>query len=125
MDLPDNVIEDVDATVTNYWKEGEDSALQLSSIYRSGSGQISASQRLAERLQRSKIESSREFQLETVAPDQAAITYEHRNGYIWLYAYLVWPDLSIFATVFIPIGTGNIRDSWQYQSIKTIRRTYN
>ncbi|MBK7091329.1 MAG: hypothetical protein IPH59_06350 [bacterium] len=33
IDIPENVIEDVDGTVTSYWKRGEDSALQLSSIY--------------------------------------------------------------------------------------------
>ncbi len=125
IDIPENVIEDVDGTVTSYWKKGEDSALQLSSIYLRTGDQIPAQQRMDERLARKENVSPTAFQVETVAPDHAGITFVDEQGTLWLYVYLVWSDLSIFATVFVPHDGINLRDTWQYQSMKSIRRTYN
>ncbi|MBK7091328.1 MAG: hypothetical protein IPH59_06345 [bacterium] len=64
-----------------------------------------------ERLARKENVSPIAFQVETVAPDHAGITFVDEQGTLWLYVYLVWSDLSIFATVFVPHDGINLRDT--------------
>ena len=48
--LPDDIVEDNDATVASYWKKGDTCLLQISSFLREQGPQVSAAERLSQRI---------------------------------------------------------------------------
>jgi hypothetical protein len=55
IDLPDDVVEDIDGAVASYWIRGKDMALQRSSHFRFSGPQVSAAIRLQNRLHRDNV----------------------------------------------------------------------
>ena len=100
LSLPDEVTEDrKDTNVASYWMAGDTCLLQLSSFVRDSGQQVSATERLSERIKRGGKWKS--FDLSGVIDGceaAAALTVDER-GTSWVHAYLVWPWLTVHATV--------------------------
>lgn len=124
IELPNDVVEDIDGRVWSYWISGEETLLQFSSYIQYGE-QTSAGTRIEERMARDGVSSAVPMCIDSSAPDQAAIMFIDDKGIRWVYAYLVWPDLCIFVTASMRSEEVDWRDSWSLQALKTIERTTN
>jgi hypothetical protein len=122
--LPDDVFQQQDERVSSFWRPGSHSALQLSSYVREAGPQVSAEQRLNERIAKgdSKAAPLKGFQTDW-CPESAAATVIDGRGWTWTHVYLVWPDLAVYATVSRPPYEDSSADSWAIQAVKGIRRT--
>ncbi len=121
--LPDGLKEDVDGKVTSYWLDDHGPFLQMSS-YRLMSGmQIAAIERLEQHLSKKNIETWAAIRLKVKSPDFAGVMFTDEKGWHWLFAYLVWPDLTIFATVISCDEDRPILESWATDAIESIERT--
>lgn len=125
--LPDDVLQQLDARVTSYWRPRSHTALQLSSNVRDSGIQISAQQRLKELKDRMAEGDSTWTQVDGFpadwCPDAAAAMVTKPDGWVWTHAYLVWPDLAVHATVSKPPYEDSNSDGWAMQAVKSIRRT--
>lgn len=121
MELPDLIQEDADEHVISYWLGNDDTALQLSALRRTKGDQVAARQRLDARL---KAEALRDVQIDKLAlhaPDAVSALGVAQDGLSWLYAYLVWPDLTIFVTISKATREWD-RDSWAVKALMSLRR---
>ncbi len=122
IELPEGLLEDLDTTVTSYWDKEEKLFLQLSS-YRLESGpQLAAIERLQRRLLQEGIELQATVRLQVQSPDFAGVVFVDERGWHWLYSYLVWPDLTIFATINTSKDDAQILGSWAAKAIESIER---
>ena len=124
IELPDDVNEAQERLVASFWRDGQSLALQLSSYIRNDGPQIPASVRLQEREastavvwtpMTSNIGSDK-------VPDEAAAFYSEDQT-VWLFAYFVWPHLTVLATI-----SGLERDvfdetSWAMRALRSLRLT--
>lgn len=124
--LPNDIVEDSkDKTVSSFWKKGEDSLLQLSSIKNLNENAESAAVRLADRL---KMEQLLSVQFSDVAsryaPSVAAATGDDTEGCRWLHSYSVWPNLTIYATLSWKSSEAiNLDHHWASEAIRSIQRS--
>ena len=100
--LPEDVCLRVDGQVTSFYRKGESLLLQLSSYIRNEGKQVGATERLKERM--SKHGGKRRLRKSNIhAPeeslDQAAVEFVDESGVLWIYAYLVWPHVTVYATL--------------------------
>src|SRR3974390_9384 len=117
--LPDDILEDNDSTVASYWKEGDTCIVQISSFLRRHGQQVSATQRLSERM--AKGGEWEPFNL----PGQiegceiaAARTRDHRSM-SWVHVYLVWDWVAVHVTM---SGLGELLESdWAWDALLNIR----
>ena len=123
--VPEDSQEEFDGAIASFWRPGEQLLLQLSSYLRHEGEQLDAATRMRDRMSklertfdvwRSKIHSD-------ASVDQSTAEFTDQNGVLWLYSYLVWPHLTIFATVSGPAPVMNDDNNWAIQSIKSIRLT--
>lgn len=122
IDLPPGVRSEDDEKVTSYWFEDGGLILQLSS-YKRYEGEIwPAHDRLGNHLKKQGRPNAVHVQLKVTSPDFAAATYTDEEGREWLMSYLVWPDLTIFATIISGELHEPILDSWASRSIESIER---
>ena len=122
IDLPNGVIEQEDGNVFSYWIQGEPECLQLSSYSRSSGDQIEASSRLRERLLREDVDETLSVQINVVGAETAAAYFEDSQGLGWIYVYVTWPDLTVFATLSGSPKLVRQQTHWQRQAIESIRR---
>ena len=124
--LPDDVLQEFDGGVSSFWRPHSGTALQLSSHARRSGAQVSAHQRLNERIEMTR-NASNWIRLDGFqgdwCPDVAAATSTNNNGSVWTHAYLVWPDLAVYATVMRPADEDANSDEWRIRAIKSVRRT--
>ena len=124
--LPDDVLQELDEGVSSFWRAHSGTALQLSSRLRSSGTQVNAQQRLNDRMEMNQGLSTwvtlDGFRADW-CPDVAAATCTKSNGWVWTHAYLVWPDLAVYATVSRPPNEDTKTDEWAIQAVKSIRRT--
>lgn len=100
IEVPEEVSRDVDGRVCSLWMNGQSLLLQLSSYQRTTGDQVSAAQRLQDRID--KTSSNWRWVFETPCRDQAAdqAVAERFDGEgLWLHCYLVWPHLTVYATL--------------------------
>jgi len=123
IDVPIDIVENIEERVISYWKPNENVLLQLSSYLRIEGKQVNAEQRLHERL---KKESLKDVTYENIGPndcpDVAAASGTDEEGIRWFYCYAVWPDLTVFISI-----SGTIEDlkksgKWAFNAVKSIRR---
>jgi hypothetical protein len=122
IELPLEVREECDSTVSSYWTEEKRLVLQLSSYSGDDGLRYAASDRLYNHLTKEGRAIHEEISLKVRAPDSASATFIDERGWRRLYSYLVWTDLVIFGTVISSEGT-EILDSWAYKAIESIERS--
>jgi hypothetical protein len=124
IDLPDDAQTEMDERVTSIWRPDSGLAVQLSSAVRYNGEQISASERLRDRIKRS----GGSWQAVVVAlpsaadADVAAAQTTDKDGYDWLHVYVTWPDLFIYVTVSGANGEGPFTGTWAISALQSIRR---
>jgi hypothetical protein len=121
-ELPEDVEEDLDPQVSSYWMAGSDLVLQLSSYRRLEGPQIRAATLLGERLVREQRAATRQVSFRFASPDQACAAFVDEQGWEWLYAYLVWPDPCVFASVISTDMEESVLGSWAVRAIESIKR---
>ncbi|HWZ13346.1 MAG TPA: hypothetical protein VNX22_09425 [Acidobacteriaceae bacterium] len=120
--LPAEVSQGYAGIVASFWMDSS-LALQLSGYKRKHGEQVSAAQRLKDRMD----ECGEKWSIwdANVHPDtridQATGEYLDENGVVWLHSYLVWPHYTIYATVAIPKGMARERADWALQGVASIR----
>jgi hypothetical protein len=97
--LPDDVAEDRDDTVASYWRKGDTCLLQLSSFRRDSGTQVSAAQRLAERVALGGTWTPFSLGREVQGCETAAASMVDDRGTKWVHVYLVWPWLTVHVTL--------------------------
>lgn len=124
--LPDDVVQEFDEEVSSFWRPHSRTALQLSSRARHSGSQVTARERLSDRMRTTQDVSTwapiDDFR-GNWCPDAAAATLTKGNGWVWTHAYLVWPDLAVYATISKPPHEPPDADAWAIQAVKSIRRT--
>jgi len=119
--VPRNVEEDIDADVTSFWLDGDDLLLQLSSRTRSDGQQVSAGERMRDRLDMHAYSSVAIVPLEILGcPDAEAASAVDEDGTHWLFVYAVWPALAVFVTVTHP-SRDVAAPSWAIDAVRSIR----
>jgi len=119
--VPRNVEEDIDADVTSFWLDGDDLVLQLSSRTRSDGQQVSAGERMRDRLDMHAYSSVAIVPLEILGcPDAEAASAVDEDGTHWLFVYAVWPALAVFVTVTHP-SRDVAAPSWAIDAVRSIR----
>ena len=119
--LPEDVLEDQDQSVASYWRHGDPCLLQISSFFREDGPQVSANQRLSDRLR-----ADGEWQIANLSRsiencDVAAASTKDGQGTSWIHVYLVWEWLAVHVTV---SREGDPRAcNWAWDSVFSIRPT--
>ena len=98
--LPDDIAEDTDSNVASYWKRDDSTCLlQISSFLRKSGRQISAKQRLMERMRAGGEWQTVDLGLRIEGCDIAAASTKDGDDTSWVHVYLVWDWLAVHATV--------------------------
>ena len=119
--LPNQIESQQDDRVSSFWSDGEPLLLQLSSYVRTDGEQVSAKQRLEDRIAKtSGTRTDVPTRVNEHAPDQAAVEVLDANGISWLHTYLVWPHLAIYASLSGPEGAVHNNESWARLALKTL-----
>jgi hypothetical protein len=122
MRLPDEITEEIDDRVSSYWIAGESLLLQVSSYARQGGDQAGAIRRLQDRIAKSnapwQIWAKRLHHDNRV--DEAVGETKYESGLSWIHVYLVWPHLSVYATISGPDELVRVENNWSYEAIKSI-----
>jgi hypothetical protein len=119
IDLPEDVIEDKDPTVASYWRKGDTCLLQISTFLRESGPQVSAEQRLSERIGAGGA--WKEFNLPQAIEgcETAAASTTDGKGSSWVHIYLVWGWLAVHATV--SQGGEHSKCDWAWDALLSIR----
>jgi hypothetical protein len=97
--LPDDVAENHEDTIASYWRKGDTCLLQVSSFRRDSGPQISAAQRLSERVEMGGIWKPFNLPRKIHGCEAVAASTVDDRGTAWVHVYLVWPWLSVHVTV--------------------------
>ena len=97
--LPDDVAEDRDSKVVSYWRPNDTCLLQMSSFRRTQGPQVSATQRLSDRIQKGGEWLPVGITHTIQGCDIAAASTIDAEGNPWVHVYLVWEWLSVYVTV--------------------------
>ncbi len=120
--LPDGVVHETDERVSSFWVDGERVLLQLSSYKTFDGSPISAQQRLRERIGQS-CEHWTVWEcnpLGIAGTEQAIAETTDANGLLWVHAYIVWPHLTVYATVSGPPDKVRSPRDWTVSALKSI-----
>ena len=116
--LPDDVTQQWDAEVLSLWRENDPTALQLSSRARESGQQVSARERLSDRMASSKTKwTPLEIGCDSDCESAAASTTD--GDYEWWHIYLVVPSVAVYATVSFPRSTKV--SQWAVEAVHSIR----
>ena len=119
--VPANVEEGIDAGVTSFWLDGDDLVLQLSSRTRDDGQQVSAGERMRDRLRMHAYSKVEIVSLQILGcPDAEAASAIGEDGTHWLFVYAVWPALVVFVTVTHP-SRDVAAPSWAIDAVRSIR----
>jgi len=119
MVLPDNIVEEADGAVVSYWKRGDSCLLQISCFRRDSGPQISALQRLNDRVEKSGTWTPFTLPVRVEGCEAAAASTTDNQGTICVHVYLVWPWLTIHVTV---SRQGDISAcDWVWSAVSSIR----
>jgi hypothetical protein len=115
LSIPDDIHEQYDDAVLSLWKEGDGTLLQLSSTVREGGEQVSAQQRLTDRM---RVGSWSNVNLKCDADCEVAAGSTKQEGYVWWHIYLVVSYVAVYATISFP--TSATASDWAVEAIRTI-----
>ena len=121
--LPNDACEQSDERVSSFWLDGKPLLLQLSSYVREKGLQIGARTRLEDRIVK------QEHEWTTWEPkihpdsyvDQATAEFTDEKGVLWVHSYLVWPHLTIYATISGPEELVRDQGNWAIQGLKSVK----
>jgi hypothetical protein len=99
IELPEDIVEDSDATVASYWRKGDSCLLQISSFLREQGPQVSAIERLSQRMAAGGEWRPYNLPREIAGCETAAASRTDDQGTSWIHIYLVWEWLAVHATV--------------------------
>jgi hypothetical protein len=117
--LPDDVQAGTDSSVASYWKQDDTCLLQLSSVVRKSGPQISATQRLTDRIRAGGEWQTVRLVRTIEGCDIAAASTTDRENTSWVHVYLVWDLLAVHATV---SHKGQVSScDWAWDAIFSIR----
>jgi hypothetical protein len=118
--LPDEIAENhEDAHVASYWITGDTCLLQVSCFRRDSGPQVSAAERVSERIKMGGNWKPFDLPCTVEDCDAAAARTVDESGTTWVHAYLVWPWMSIHVTV---SRQGNLSTcDWAWEAFATIR----
>jgi hypothetical protein len=123
IELPEDVCEQRDGRVSSFWLDGKPLLLQLSSFLRVEGIQIGARERLEKRIgehpEKWKIWEKRLHPEPSV--DQASAEFSDDEGTSWTHSYLVWPHLTIPATISGPEVDFRNSDSWAMVALRSLK----
>ena len=121
LQLPDEIVEDVDGRVISLWLENQPLLLQFSSYRRTEGFQVPAHQRLTERMTTAGVAwSLLDLRLCPDPEVDQAFAEQVDGENVWLHCYFVWPHLAIYATVIGPVGEMHAFDSWAHKGLRTL-----
>src|SRR5260370_26094696 len=99
--------------------------MQLASYFRTEGPKIGAQERLTQRV--AKDAESWTRWNEKIYPensvDQATAEFLNKDGVLWLHTYLVWPHLTIYATISGPEAEVRNPSNWAIDALRTITLT--
>jgi hypothetical protein len=123
--LPDEIFQKNDERVSSYWVAGEPVLLQLSSYIRDAGEQTGATQRLQERIAKSPATWNIWKSPLNIDPnvDQAIGETTDEGGLTWLHIYLVWPHLTVYATISGPEDRVKDANCWAYGAMQRLGLT--
>jgi len=125
LEMPREIHEQYDERVSSFWSDESPLLLQLSSYVRSEGLQPGAHERLQERI--SKHDQNWNCWSSRIHPDaaldQATAEFIDVNGLLWVHCYLVWPHLTVYATISGPEALVRDQSNWALQAIKNLRLT--
>lgn len=123
--LPEKICEQNDGRVSSFWLDGAPLLLQLSSYIRSKGAQLTAEDRIKERIK--KHDAKWHKWEEKIHPDadvdQATAEFTDDDGLLWIHSYLVWPHLTVYSIISGPQPTARNSGNWALQSLKSLRLT--
>ena len=123
--LPDEAVHEADERVSSFWIEGGPVVLQVSSYLKPDGRAMPAQQRLQERIAKSagqwQVWENSPFRID--GTEQAIAETVDTNGLLWLHAYIVWPHLTVYATVSGPQDEIRNRKNWAIRALQTLRLT--
>ena len=121
--LPEDVCEQSEERVSSFWLDGKPLLLQLSSYVREKGRQVGARARLRERIAKhAQGWSTWEAKIyPDSGVDQATAEFTDENGVLWVHSYLVWPHLTIYATISGPEELVRDQDNWAIQGLKSAK----
>lgn len=122
LDLPGDIVEDLEESCFSYWRRGSELLLQVSSYKRFEGAQVPAEERLIHKLQSQGAADSLTFAIEIPGADCAAATWKDERGVSWLYVFVVWADLTVFLTITGGVGYDPTAESWAIDAARGIRR---
>jgi ABC-type arginine transport system ATPase subunit len=121
--LPEGIIEQPDGRVTSFWVDGEQVLLQVSSYIREEGRQVTALDRLNDRIK--KDSGVWNIWAEKIhldgSIDQATAEMVDDSGLLWLHSYLVWPHLTVYSTISGPKEAVRHPDNWARCALKSVR----
>jgi hypothetical protein len=120
--VPETIREEHDERIASLWLEGKPLLLQLSSYLRTEGKQVTAQNRLRERI--AKHPSAWKMQPIVLHPDssvdQAVAESLDEEGVLWVHSYLVWPHLTIYALISGPESEVRDPTNWAAVAVKSI-----
>jgi hypothetical protein len=120
--VPEDVCEQVEGRVLSFWMNKNPLLLQISSYARESGPQISAQQRLSDRM--SKHSETWRIWRKGLHPnpllDQAIGEFIDHEGVLRIHAYFVWLHLTIYVTVSGPPERIRDESNWAVAAVKSI-----
>jgi hypothetical protein len=115
--VPHDVRQQQDEEVLSLWREENSRVLQFSSRFRGSGQQVSAGERLADRI--AKGGSCSEVEIKCAADCDVAAAQMTDGDVVWWHIYLVTPKLAIYATISFPIDSEAFQ--WAVDAVGSIR----
>ncbi|MGH9345000.1 MAG: hypothetical protein ACRD19_14720 [Terriglobia bacterium] len=121
--LPDQIVHQSDERVSSFWTNGEPVLLQLSSYLKRDGEPMPARQRLQERIDKSSGQWKvwEESPIMLAETQQAIAETFDESGRLWIHAYIVWPHLTIYATISGPEDRVRDPENWAMTALKGMR----
>jgi hypothetical protein len=114
--IPDDTHQELDEEVLGLWKEGDGTLLQVSSKVRVEGEQVSAEQRLADRM---RVRTWSRIELGCDADCEVAAATTAQGEYVWWHIYLVVPYVAVYSTISFP-ASAHVSD-WALGAVRSIR----
>jgi hypothetical protein len=121
LELPDHVIHEIDGRVSSFWIDRQVLLLQLSSYQRLEGIQLSARHRLLDRIEKhSSTWQHRALSLSQDSTVDQAFALQFDGKLAWLHGYLVWPHLTVYATISGKEQEVDDPDNWAIKALRSL-----
>jgi hypothetical protein len=118
MQIPQDAHEDYNEQALSVWRDNDPTVLQPSSTFRTSRPQVSARQRLSDRVSSSGGE-WQPLQVDVNGTCDVAAASTRDADCVWWHIYLVTPTLAVYATIAFPLN-GSAAD-WAVEALRTVK----